>query len=310
MTDRKDLFRLLKVAPADAFAESCVAHVYHPVNTLVGRAAIIEHLLQPMARAFPDVERRDDIFLAGRWKGAAWVAASGHYAGTFRSPFAGIPPTGRLAQLRFGEVLRVADGRIVEAYCHLDFLDLMRQAGVDPLPPSRGAPGLFPAPRGHDGLLLDPPDPATGAASLAAVEAMIAGLRRYDRKSLASMGQEAFWDRNMMWYGPHGIGSTRALAGFQAHHQAPFLHAFPDRRGGDHKARFGDGAYVVSTGWPSVRATFSGDWLGAAPTGRPIEMRVMDIWRNAPEGLAENWVFIDIPHVLLQGGVDLFAHLR
>jgi hypothetical protein len=123
------------------------------------------------------------------------------------------------------------------------------------------------------------------------------------------MGMERFWTAEMGWYGPSGIGSTRAISGFQAHHQAPFLHAFPDRRGGNHKTRFGDGAFVCSTGWPSVRATFAGEWLGVAPSGKTITMRVMDVWRREGDLLAENWVFIDIPEVLLQAGFDCFAHL-
>jgi hypothetical protein len=39
-------------------------------------------------------------------------------------------------------------------------------------------------------------------------------------------------------------------------------------------------------------------------------MRVMDIWRREGELLAENWVFIDIPDVMAQAGVDVFARMR
>jgi predicted ester cyclase len=292
-------------------ATDAVFHAYHPVNDAAGRDAVAAMLWQPLAHALPDMERRDDILMAGRFAEADWVAATGHYAGTFAAPLFGIPPTGGLALLRYGEVYRIAEGRIAEAYIHLDFVDLMRQAGVNPLPRSRGAEGIAPAPLGHDGLLLGATDPAESAASLALVEAMIfGGLRRFDGRTLASMGMERYWTPTMGWYGPCGIGATRGIAGFQAHHQRPFLQAFPDRVGGDHKARFGDGAYVCSTGWPSITATFTGDWLGVAPTGTGITMRVMDVWRRAGDLLAENWVFIDIPHVLAQAGVDVFARSR
>ena len=292
-------------------AEDARFHVYHPVNDAIGRDAVAAMLWQPLARALPDMERRDDILMAGRFAEADWVAATGHYAGTFAAPLFGIPPTGGLALLRYGEVYRIADGRIAEAYIHLDFVDLMRQAGVNPLPRSRGAEGIAPAPLGHDGLLLDAADPTGSPASLSLVEAMIfGGLRRFDGQSLESMGMERYWTPTMGWYGPCGIGATRGIAGFQAHHQRPFLRAFPDRVGGNHKARFGDGAYVCSTGWPSVTATFAGDWLGVAPSGQRIAMRVMDIWRRKGDLLAENWVFIDIPHVLLQAGFDVFARSR
>jgi len=53
----------------------------------------------------------------------------------------------------------------------------------------------------------------------------------------------------------------------------------------------GDGPYVGSVGWPSIRAThLGGDWLGLAPTGRPVTMRVMDLWRREGGLLVENWV--------------------
>ena len=45
-------------------------------------------------------------------------------------------------------------------------------------------------------------------------------------------------------------------------------------------------------------------------TQRPIGMRVADWWRSDGTWLTENWVLIDLPHLLLQMDVDLFAALR
>jgi hypothetical protein len=39
-------------------------------------------------------------------------------------------------------------------------------------------------------------------------------------------------------------------------------------------------------------------------------MRVADWWRREGDVLRENWVMIDIPELLLQMGVDVFARLR
>lgn len=39
-------------------------------------------------------------------------------------------------------------------------------------------------------------------------------------------------------------------------------------------------------------------------------MRVMDLWRREDTLLAENWVFIDLPELVLQFDVDLFAIMR
>lgn len=68
------------------------------------------------------------------------------------------------------------------------------------------------------------------------------------------------------------------------------------------------GGLVASTGWPSIRATHTGgDWLGLAATGKPVTMRVMDFWACRDGRLTENWVMIDIPDLLQQLGVDVFA---
>jgi predicted ester cyclase len=292
-------------------AKDAVVNAYLPLNRCGSRGEAEERLFHPLAAALPDLERRDDILLAGSFQGSDFIATCGHYAATFTAPLFDIPPTAGLVMLRYGEVHRMQAGAIVESFIHLDLVDLMRQAGVSPLPPSRGAEGIFPPPEGHGGLGLDPADEAESAASLALVEAMIfGGLRRYDQRSLGSMGMERYWTGTMGWYGPSGIGSTRGVSGFQAHHQHPFLAAFPDRVGGNHKARFGDGAFTISTGWPSLTATFAGEWLGCPPSGAQITMRVMDIWRREGDLLAENWVFIDIPNVMAQVGVDVFAQMR
>jgi predicted ester cyclase len=284
-------------------------HGPHPLNDAAGRNAVLDTLWQPLLAALPDLERRDDVLLAGDWKGGEWVGATGHYVGTFARDWLGIPATGGVVSIRYGEFVRLDAGRVATAYVILDLPDLMRQAGCYPFAPAPGCVERVPGPATRDGVMLAPQDPAESAASLRLVEAMIAGLMQYDGRTLDSMGQERFWDvERMMWYGPAGIGTCRGLRGFQVVHQRPFLTAFPDRVGGDHKCRIGEGAYVGSTGWPSVRATHAGgEFLGLAPTGRRIGMRVMDFWRRDGAKLAENWVFIDLLDLLLQMGIDVLA---
>lgn len=284
----------------------------HPINALSGGAGVLAGFWQPLATAMPDLERGFDICIAGRFKDGDWVASTGHYTGTFTAPWLGIPPTGGVATLRYGEYLRFEDGRVREAYVILDLPDLLRQAGIPPFAFAMGTEDRVPGPATRDGVVLAPQDGAETAKSLALVEAMIAGLMQYDGRTLDSMGMERFWDvRRMMWYGPAGIGTCRGLKGFQDVHQRPFLAAFPDRKGGNHKCRIGEGAYVASTGWPSVRATHSGGgFLGLPPTGRPIGMRVMDFWRREGDLLLENWVFIDLIDLLLQMGIDVLGRLR
>ena len=287
-------FRLRAMAPVDEqhgpTAHGCVA--------------------APLATAFPRGEERTDLALAGLWQSGEWLARSGHVAGVFAAPLWGIPPTGRTAFVRFGRFDRFEAGELIETLLLLDLPALMMQAGCWPLSPPLSTLLIAPGPATHDGVADAPSGDPEGGASLALVEAMIGGLHQFDG-ALKSMGMRDYWTDDFWWFGPAPIGNFRGHADYERGHQHPFLSAFPDRVGGNHAARIGDRCYVASTGWPSITATHSGgDWLGLAPTGRQVTMRVMDFWRRDRDRLAENWVMIDIPDVLRQIGVDVFARMQ
>jgi predicted ester cyclase len=208
----------------------------------------------------------------------------------------------RLAFLRFGCFERMESEEAAETLLLLDLASLIRQAGLWPLADPPGPDVMAPPPLAIAGK---------AAESLGLVEAMIGGLMRFDGRDLASMGMRDFWTPHFSWFGPAAIGSFRGHADYERGHQRPFLTAFPDRVGGNHRARIAEGALVASTGWPSIRATHIGDgWLGLPATGRAVTMRVMDFWRAEGGRLAENWVMIDVPHLLTQMGVDLLALAR
>lgn len=288
----------------------------HPVNGGSGVDLYADQLLRPLTAAFGAFDTRTDIRIAGEFAGAHWVASSGYLAGRFYAPLFGIPPTGKAAFLRFGRFDRLVPGAtagephsIAETILLFDLPALMLAAGCWPLGAPLGPSPVAPGPRRHDGL--DPPvDTAVGEQSLKLVEAMIAGLMRFDGVNLASMGMRDFWSDDFWWFGPAPIGSFCGHAAYEAGHQGPFLHAFPDRIGGNHRCRIGHGRFVASTGWPSINATHSGgDWIGLPATNRRITMRVMDFWARDGDRLDENWVMIDIPDLLLQMGVDVFARM-
>ncbi len=294
-------------ADAALFAPDCRFDICHPVNSLEGRAAAQQHLFAPLATAFPMGAERIETCITGRFDGCTWTASFGLIAGRFEAPLFGVRPSGFLEQLRFGRFDRWEDGRIVQLILILDFPGLMLATRQWPLAAAMG-PAWAPAPATRDGVALAGSDPAEGEASLKLVESMIAGLMRYDGRNLASMRMVDFWHPDFSWYGPGPIGSFQGHDDYERGHQRPFLAAFPDRVGGDHKCRIGERAYVASTGWPSIRATHSGGgWLGLPATGKRVSMRVMDLWRREGALLKENWVYIDIPDLLLQMGVDIFA---
>lgn len=280
----------------DALAADHVLHVCQPFGDDPAQ------LLAALATAFPLGDVRTDVDLAGSFQDARWRAASGHVLGQFVEPLAGIPATGRLAWLRFGRFDRMADDRVAETILLLDLPSLMIQAGCWPMGQPLGPDPMAPPPLAGNG--------DTGG-SLALVESMIAGLMRFDGRTYESLAMRDHWHDDFCWYGPAPIGSFRGHDDYWRGHSGPFLRAFPDRRGGNHRARIAQGGLVASTGWPSITATHSGgDWLGLAPTGKRITMRVMDFWSCRDGRLAENWVMIDIPELLEPLGVDVFARMR
>jgi predicted ester cyclase len=303
----------------------------HPLNDKRGTAAVAAEVWTPLKTAMPDLERRDLIVVGGSYDGRDYVAMVGHYCGTFRSDWLGIPATGRPVFLRYGEVHQLAGGRIVQSNCLWDVLDLIRQAGLWPLAPSLGVEAMWPGPITGDGLVFHATDPAHSAASLAQTLAMHATLGAYDdlagagRQGLLDMPQKQHWHPKMMWYGPSGIGTTRGLSGFVDDHQLPFRVAFPKRKGGGqwdeiaemkathgggHYIRIGDGPYSVTGGWPSVFAMHIGpDFLGLPATGKAVTMRVMDFYLHHEGLIRENWVPLDVLDLLRQMGVDVLARM-
>jgi len=298
---------------AEIFAPRADVAVGAPVGSLEGAAAVDAGLLAPLRTALSGCHRRDSIVIGGanrRADGGVWVACVTAYAGNFVRPLWGIAPSGHLVFLRSGEFHLVEDGRIACSRIILDLPDLMRQTGRSPFPPESGNQGLFPPPATLDGVL---PRGENGAASLQRVEAMLADLHDYDPATGASpnqTGEGGHWADDMLWYGPGGIGANYRWEGFLKDHRRPFLSAFPDRAGGDHFCRIGDGDYAAVAGWPSMTMTHRGPYLGHPATGRSLTLRVMDFYRLSAGRVAENWVCLDLVDLFGQMGVDLLESAR
>ncbi len=249
-TPLERLYHGTATADLPALAETLLSpdvawHVAHPVNTLRGSENVVGQWLLPLREALPDIERRPTICLSD---GGEWIAGTGFFVGTFAQALFGIPATGRTLYLRYTELVRSADGRIVESYLIPDFLDAMWQAGCYPLRPGLGHPGIVPGPATQDGLWPVATSEARSASSERLVMDMLDCLRKYDGVRLDSMDLENFWHPDFMWYGPGGIGTTRGIAGFRAHHQGPFLAAFPDRDVDHHACTVACGDYVATGG--------------------------------------------------------------
>ncbi|MCO4052501.1 MAG: ester cyclase [Bosea sp.] len=305
--------------------------VAHPINQCADTSVALERAFRPLKRAFPDLERRDVIFVGGSYQNRRYVAAIGHYCGTMRGDWLGIPATNRPIYLRYGEVYEIdAEGTVIHANLLWDVLDLMRQAGIWPIAPPLGSAEMWPAPLTADGVRFDVSDAEQSVASIAQTLAMHRTLAEFDdraklnRENLIAMPQKEHWHPKMMWYGPAGIGSTRGLDGFVDGHQLPFRIAFhrPQgtlaevqaeraRHGAGHYIRIGDGPYSVTGGWPSVYAVHAGGgFCGLPPSGKPVFMRVMDFYLHHEGLIRENWVPLDMLDLMMQMGFDALGRVK
>lgn len=305
---KKGVSRFKAAGRLDGLAsEGCVVHLAHPFETL--DVAGYHGVLDQLARAFPDLERRVTIEVAGRdGHGQMWVGHCGYWCGLFDGPFVDIPPTRRMAAMRFHDFVRLdGTGRVVEMQSLWDLPELMMQAGVWPLSPSLGREWHVPGPATQDGLAVS----GDGAQALGVVGDMLGGLGN-DPLGTPRDVMAQFWHEGCSWYGPSGIGTARGIDGFRKHHQAPFLGAMPDRRSHvDAGHFFAEGDYVGFTAWPGMACTLTGGtWMGIAGAGQEIEMRSLDFWRVEGGKIAENWVLVDLLHVYDQLGVDVLARMR
>ncbi|MEO0487777.1 MAG: hypothetical protein AAF092_17905 [Pseudomonadota bacterium] len=298
----------LDAAVAAFFAADAAIHVVHPFNDTdpKGYAA-------GLSAAMDGLHRREQIAMMGTFDGADWISSTGYYAGRFTRPWLGIRPTGELAYLRYGEFHRMEGGQAVESYIFLDLPEFMAAAGQWPIAigpgDSAGFRGRLPGPATQDGLSF-PRDAARGADSADMVTTMLRGLNTPDEK------WRPFWHDNMAWYGPGAFGSFLGIDAFRSF-QVPFESQFDGWSGGAagngmtaHFTRFGDGDYVCSGGWPSLTGVNVKPFLGQPATGERVFMRVCDWWRREGDLLVENWVFVDVPHVLLQLGRDVLGELE
>lgn len=303
----------------DFVAEDIAWHGPDPINELTGIDAFVTDYWRPLFHSFPDLIRQTHIFMGGQSSGRIdglgdgrmWVAGTGYLNGTFEKDYLGIPANQQAVKIRWCEFCRVEQDRIVECYFLLDLVDLMQQAGVQVLPPSRGVDGIYPPPRANDGIMLEPQNERSSAHTLNHIRRFIFdALNSYDQSELESMGIADHFHPKVQWYGPGGIGACLSLKEFEDNHQKHWLHAYPNRQVQDLDALIAEGPYSGGPGWAGVKATHTGEYLDVPATNRQIEFNGLDFWKLENDVYVENWVFVDMIHLFRQFGVDLFARMQ
>lgn len=298
----------IHTATTDVFDSTAEINASHPINEATSGEGYYTDIIVPIARAFDGFTRQNYVMIGGEYLGTEWVTSTGYFYGHFNQHLFGIPPSGKMVFLRFGEFHRMEDGRIVETHVYLGFAELIIALGLWQLAPSQGYEGVVPGPATHDGIIGVASDPTRSRASADLVEGMLKLLGTKDA------AWRPYWDDRMVWYGPGGLGTYVTVGAFDAF-QRPFESTFEGWGDGKEagisdvraNCKAGDGEYAFLHGWRMITGVHVKPFLGLEPTGKRVFMRDCDWWRCENGKIVENWCMLDIPHVLLQLGYDLFA---
>ena len=283
----------------------------YPFREQQGSQATADVFWSPLMTSLSRMQRRQDIFIGGtnEISGEQWVMSMGHFMGLFDADWMGVRATRKMINLRYAEFNCVENGKITKTGLFIDIIGMMQQAGVNPLPPQTGASFVYPGPRNHDGLLFDDAPEEEGVATLALVNQMVADLSALNDSG--AMGcppkvLEQSWSKDMIWYGPGGIGATYTIPRYQEQHQLPFRNNLKDKKFNGHVCRFAEGNFACFFGWPNLSNTPIGGFLGLPGGEIRADMQVVDVYYRDGDKLSENWVLIDIPYWLKQQGLDIF----
>ena len=296
----------------DLVAPSYQFRGVHPFNEIDNIAGVVECVWQPLNEALTSMRRRQDIFMAGPniVDGSLWVISMGHFMGLFDKDWLGIPSTGKIVLIPFCEFLRIDDGKIAESALWVDIISVMKQAGLTPLPTSTGAEFINPGPQTNDGLLVDAQDETETEKTRALVDRMKADFTATYPGHITATTMVKTWHDDMSWFGPGGIGAAYTIDGFLNQHERPFRDGLDNIVFNGHVCNIAEGHYAGWFGWPNLTMTPSGGLMGLPACDRRVHMRVIDIYRRDGDKFAENWIFIDMLHWLLQQNVDVLARMR
>ena len=319
----RDFHSALDRAPPELAAEAMAPFVspdwkwrgMHPFHEQRGAEAVARVFWTPLKNALKPIQRRPDIFIAGRNAiddfESVWVVEMGHLMGLFDRPWLGIRHTLRIVMLRYCEFSKVENGKITETAMFFDIPHLMMQAGQNPFPPQTGAMLVQPGPRTHNGLCYEPQDEAQSKATMQAINAMLTlpGAKAQNKDEGARLSQA--WHDDMIWWGPAGIGATYTIERYIRQHSTPFDKALSaGYTFNEHLCFISEGDFGGFFGWPNLTLRNAGGYLGMTASAGPADMRVIDMYRVENGKIAENWVFIDILHFLAMQGLDVLDRME
>jgi predicted ester cyclase len=97
------------------------------IGTKRGLKDFQENHQRPFLHAFPDKSAFDEI----RFGEGEWVAATGYQTATHLGEYLGIPASGKPVKIRYMDIWRAENDKLVENWVLIDLLDFLEQLGYN-----------------------------------------------------------------------------------------------------------------------------------------------------------------------------------
>ena len=111
------------------FDKAAKINVSHPVNKAQDGMGYLTDVILPISQAFGGFKRQNYVIIGGEYLGTEWVTSTGYFYGHFKKQLFGIPPSNKMAFLRFGEFHKMDNGKIIETYVYLGLAELIIAIG-------------------------------------------------------------------------------------------------------------------------------------------------------------------------------------
>jgi steroid delta-isomerase-like uncharacterized protein len=111
---------------AEFFAPDFVNHLDHAPDSPLNSIEKAQQFFTQMFAAFPDLR----VTIHHQVAEGDLVMTHKQFQGTHHGPFMGVAPTGKVVVFAVIDILRIAQGKIVEHWAIQDRLALMQQLGV------------------------------------------------------------------------------------------------------------------------------------------------------------------------------------
>ena len=278
---KRDLAALTEMADPE-----CTAN-FPGLRTSMNREQLIASIAANQT-AFPDLKADiQDQFAEGE-KVVTRTAVHVTHLG----PYYDIPATSKKVSWWGLRINRVVGGRIIDRYGQVDMLNIVHQMGGMP---SVGwlssLPSELPGRVHAEDAILNAS--VTSKATKALVRRVIEEIINKEKEDSLRELVAPTYVEHCNPLSPRPEGFTQAVRHFRD--------PFPDLKFNIEEV-IAEGAKVATRGkW---RGTHQGDFLGIAPTGKPVEVTYTDLWWTDSGKVVERWVQSDLLGLLGQLGIS------